>query len=193
MRRHFDDLRMIEHLLVSGKLDEGKALAYLLVRRTDEPGIAAWEQHSRQVADAALELTEAPGMNDALRREARVAVACAGCHVAAQSLPVFAAAPALPPDRQTPETRMARHAWAADRLWEGLVGADDARWSRGLAVLSNTPLPFAPSSDASRVATDLQTRARKQLDMHATTVLEDRGAAYGDMLVACAACHSQLR
>jgi hypothetical protein len=184
---------MVERLLIAGRLEEGRTLAHLLVRRTDDPEMAAWDQQSRTVADAARELVEAPSVDEALRRVARVAVACAECHLAAQSLPVFAPPPALPPDRQTWATRMARHAWAADRLWEGLAGADDARWSRGLAVLSDTPLPFTALTDPTQLANDLQARARKQLDLRTTTVGEDRGTAYGEMLVLCAACHASLR
>jgi hypothetical protein len=87
---------------------------------------------------------------------------------------------------------MARHVWAVDRLWEGLVGADDTRWSRGLAVLSDAPLPFTTLRDGPRLATELQRRARAQLDTRATTLSDDRGAAYGEILSICAGCHSAL-
>src|ERR1700690_3844212 len=101
MRMHFNDLRMIEQLLVVGKLDEGMALSYLLVPQTDDPGIAEWAIHSKRVAEAATALTKARGQDDALRLEARVATECAGCHVATQRAPVFAPMPTLPPDRGT--------------------------------------------------------------------------------------------
>lgn len=32
MWHHFDDLRLIERMLIGGKLDDGATLAYLLVR-----------------------------------------------------------------------------------------------------------------------------------------------------------------
>jgi hypothetical protein len=101
--------------------------------------------------------------------------------------------PSLPPDRQTPATRMARHAWAVDRLWEGLIASDDARWARGLAVLSDTPLPFSSATTAPRYASELRALARAQIDTRTTTNFDDRGAAYGEMLVRCAGCHSSLR
>ncbi|HTR50355.1 MAG TPA: hypothetical protein VMJ10_06575 [Kofleriaceae bacterium] len=194
MRAHFNDLREIEQLLVAGKLDDGRTRAYLLTREReiDEPGLASWSDRARDVVDAATTLTKASKLDDALRREAQVAVACARCHAATQSRLDFAAAPVLPADRQTARTRMARHVWAVDRLWEGLVGADDARWSRGLAVLADDPLPFTPATDAPRLASELQQLARAQLDKRATTLLEDRGAAYGEMLVRCAACHASV-
>ena len=55
MRSHFDDLRLIEQLLVAGKLDEGLTLAYLLVRPTDDAGLAEWAVHSQRVVDAATD------------------------------------------------------------------------------------------------------------------------------------------
>jgi len=192
MRAHFNDLRVVEQQLVAGKLDDGLARAYLLTRPVDDPGLAPWSDRSRDVLDAATTLTKAGKLDEALRREARVAVACAACHVATQSRLDFAAAPVLPVDRHTAQARMARHVWAVDRLWEGLVGADDARWSRGLAVLADDPLPFTPATDAPRLASELQQLARAQLDKRATTLLGDRGEAYGEMLVRCAACHASL-
>jgi hypothetical protein len=87
---------------------------------------------------------------------------------------------------------MARHVWAADRLWEGLIGGDEDRWTRGLAVLADSPLPFGPLTDAPALATQLQRRAREQLDARAMTLPDGRATAYGEMLVTCAACHSSL-
>jgi hypothetical protein len=85
---------------------------------------------------------------------------------------------------------MARHAWAATRLWEAILGADDARWSSGLAVLADAPLPAAVLTDGGKFGGDLQAYARTQLDLRGSTSLEARGAAYGEMLVLCAGCHA---
>ncbi len=190
MRQHFDDLRMIEELLIAGKLDEGLTLAQLLVGQPDEPGLEPWSLHVNRVADAADRLVHAPGLDDALRREAQLAVECAGCHVASQNWPRFGPVSAPPPDGPRRQDRMARHVWAVDRLWESLVGADDVRWTRGLEVLAATPLPFPPTGDPPQLAIDLQAKARAQLANRTTTLLDERGTAYGEMLVTCAACHA---
>ena len=189
MRMHFDDLRMVEQLLVAGKLAEGRTLAYLLARPTADAGLASWDEQSRRVTAAARELTRAPNGNEALRRLARVAVECAACHVAARSTPAFASPP-RPADRPTREARMARHAWAADRLWEAVLGADDARWSSGLVVLAGAPLPAAVLSDGARFGSNLQAYARTQLATRGSTPPEARGIAYGEILVLCAGCHA---
>src|SRR5450631_2996845 len=80
MQRHFDDLRLIEHLLIAGKLDDGATLAYLLVRQVDDPELAAWQIGAKRVTRAATELTRAIDLDEALRREAVVAAECAACH-----------------------------------------------------------------------------------------------------------------
>ena len=190
MRMHFGDLRMIEQALVDGKLAEGLSVAYLLTRPSDDPGLAKWAAQSSRVSAAALELMKAQHIDEALRRLARVAVACAGCHIVADSAPTFAPPPAQPPDQPTRAARMARHAWAADRLWEGIVGNDDARWKRGLAVLAEAPLSPEVLADARSSATSLQAYARDQLDMRGATPIADRASAYGEMLVLCARCHA---
>jgi cytochrome c553 len=192
MRAHFDDLRRVERLLIAGKLDEGTTLAYMLVRGADDPGIPRWDVHAARVADAALRLTHARGLDEALRREARVAAECASCHTDLGATPMFAPAPLLPRDDTTRAARMARHAWAADRLWEGLIAGDEDRWTRGLAVLADSPLPFTALTDAPALATMLQRRAREQLDTREMTLPDARATAYGEMLVTCAACHASL-
>lgn len=192
MRMHFDDLQMVERLLVAGKLDEGRSLAYLLARPSSDAGLAPWDAHARRVSEAALELTRTATIDTALRQLARVAVECGGCHVAARTTPAFPSRP-LPPDRPTPEARMARHAWAADRLWTGVVTADDVRWRSGLTVLAETPLPAAVLPDHRSVGAALQAYAREQLDARGATLLEDHGHAYGEVLVLCARCHAARR
>jgi hypothetical protein len=97
---------------------------------------------------------------------------------------VFASPPSLP------RGLAARHAWAAHRLCEGVVGADDERWTSALAVLADATLD-APSA-TTKLAIALQRRARAQLDASATTAIAERGAAYGEILVICASCHSTL-
>ena len=38
------------------------------------------------------------------------------------------------------ESQIAAVRWAADRMWEGIVGGEDAPWIAGLDVLAATPL-----------------------------------------------------
>jgi len=192
MRMHFRDLRRIEQLLLAGKLEDATALAPGLIAQIDDPGLARWKVHAKEVANAAVELAFAPGLDEALRRAPRIASACASCHADAQGKPVFPAPPPPLTDTSTAAARMARHVWATLRLWEGLVGPSDDRWVLGLQVLAATPLPFTALSDAPQLAAHMQQVARAQLATRPTAGLDDRAAAYGELLVTCAACHASL-
>jgi len=184
MERHFDDLRTIERLLVAGKLDEATTLAHLLTRSASDPALAVWKDEAERVAVAASTVEHASTLDQALRREPTIAAACAACHERTHAQPTFTTHPP-PPDRPTAEARMARHQWAVDRLWEGVIGADDLRWNAGLEILATTPLPEMHPKEAAH----LQQLAQAALTKPSPTS-GDRAAAYGDMLATCAACHA---
>ena len=192
MQLHFDDLRSLERVLLAGDLARGTTLAHLLVRQADTPITRAWDQDLLAVSQAALALTRATTVDEALRREARVGAACASCHAHALSLPVFGTLAEVPGDLPTVEARMARHAWATDRLWEGLVGADDVRWSQGLEVLAQTEAPVAALASAPPRQLRLQQLARDTLTAPPAS-LDARATTYGDLLVICADCHTRRR
>ncbi len=195
MARHFDDLHTIEQDVVAGDLDDAKALGFGVAQPAIDPGMAPWERESKQVTDAAMALANAPSLDEACRRAARVAVACANCHLHAGKLPTLAPPPPLPRDQPGVDARMARHQWAVDRLWEGMVMPSDAQWRRGLEVLAETPLPFSAVTqhDAQALADRLQALAREQLATSGDALLDTRAAAYGEMLVTCTGCHATPR
>jgi cytochrome c553 len=184
MRQHFSDLRTIERMLVAGKLEEAKTLAYML----KSVGDVGQTPETREVALAVGALRTARTIDDAIYAEVRIATACAHCHVAAQKLPVFPLPSRAPADLATIEAQMARHQWAVDRVWEGLVGSSDEHWRAGLYVLATSPLPRTPTQSP-QLATQLQKRAQAALDDQSAT-LEQRGEAYVGLLTTCAACHA---
>ena len=179
MRRHFDDLRLIERLLIAGKLAEGTTLGVLLVREDDEPAMVPFKPHAERVSRAADALAHAGDLDDALRKTALLSAGCAACHTA-----VSARLRLQPPPPVPEQPVMARHAWAADRLWEGMIAGDTDRWRRGLAVLADSPFGSPPSR--------LPSFAQAQLASYSTDP-ELRADAYGKILHECATCHTRLR
>ena len=139
----------IEHLLVHGKLDEARDLARSIGVAPDEAGLSAWATQAALVRDRATALANATSVDDACRRAAKLAEACARCHVDTNAVPEFRVPPELPPDRPTVEARMTRHLWAVERVREGVIGAVDEPWRAGLDVLAQAPLPW-PAEDAER-------------------------------------------
>ena len=190
MHENLDLVRAIEKLLIRGKLDEATALARAIAAAPDEPNLGPWTEHATRVRDLAAALGRAPNTDEALRRETRLAAACAGCHLDTGVAPMLSATSAPPPDKPAIESRMARHQWATDRLWEAMIGGSDDPWKQGLDVLAATPLPFgAPSDPRAKLARRLQQLADTERKRK-TTDLADRGRAYGELLIVCATCHA---
>jgi cytochrome c553 len=190
MYRSFDLARAIERVLVRGGLDDARALATSLASTSEPPALEAWARQTALVRERAAALAAAPGIDEACRRAARVSEACAACHVATGAVPAFDAYPKTPLDQPTVEARMARHRWAVDRLWEGMVGNAAKPWHAGLDVLAVTPLPFsAAAGDRAALASRVQQLADQARQRRPTTSAE-RAQIYGEILVTCAACHS---
>lgn len=190
MRQNLTSLRAIERLVIRGRLAEAKAMARALATAPDEPGMAPWRTHTARVRELARALAASPTTDEACRREARLAVACASCHQAT-ALPDLEEMPPVPADRPTVEARMARHVWATDRLWEAAIGGGDDPWRAGLDVLAQTPLPYHTSQDdRAGLARKLQQLAvNARLEMK-TDTLAQRGTRYGELLIVCASCHA---
>jgi len=193
MHQSFDLLRAIERLLIRGKLDEAKHLAEALATAPDEPAHGPWAAQAVEVRDRAAALARSSTIAEACAREASVAAACATCHQDLGASPEFRTHPPAPPDKPTLAARMLRHRWAADRLWEGVVGATDEPWRAGLDIIAASPL------DASQLGAERMPFARQlqrqadQARRSKSTRPSERAAAYGEMLATCAACHTAKR
>lgn len=190
MRTQFKDLRDIQDMLLAGKLEDAKARAFMLTKPATDPGLAPLAAQTQAVVDAATELVDARTIPEACRKVARVAGACASCHVH-MPRPLRAPPETEPPTAQpTLSERMQRHAWATDRLWEGAVLGDIRRWREGVETLAMAPVPIAGREAlANRLQLQAQS-ALRDLDAGAGTV-HTRATAYGEMLVTCAECHAQ--
>lgn len=191
MHENFDLLRTIEKRVIHGKLDEARALARGLADAPDEPGLGPWAHHQIAVRERAAALARAKTVAEASIAEARLAVACAGCHVDAGVSPEFRTASSAPADGNTIAARMARHVWATDRLWQGIVGGDDESWSAGLDVLAQTPLKQSTwSANRVELARRLQQLADQARTRTRTDAPADRARIYGELLTTCSACHA---
>ncbi len=191
MHENFDLLRAIERLLIVGQLDEAKRFATAISEAPDAPAHGPWAAHVVAVRDGAAALARATTLEQAVRLEAKLAGACAGCHVETGVAPDFRVFP-VPPDKASVEARMLRHRWAADRMWEGIVGGADEPWRAGLDVLAAAPLDWPGSPDRAAHARTLQRLADQARKQKSATV-ETRTTAYGEMLVTCASCHTGKR
>jgi mono/diheme cytochrome c family protein len=87
---------------------------------------------------------------------------------------------------------MARHQWAADRMWEGLMAPSTKHWVQGADAMADAHLtadavaPKTPEVDQIAHAVHFQANKARLLDE------AQRGRAYSEFLVTCAACHEKI-
>ena len=124
-----------------------------------------------------------------------LAVSCGRCHEATGKAPVFSE-DAVPADREGLGWHMARHRWAADRMWEGLITPSDLAWQLGIAELAEEPIASHEATTAGKEMTTEAADMGKWLhDMgkfggHMPDA-EARARFYGDFIATCAGCHSE--
>jgi len=163
--------------------EEGDALAPNL-----RPMLTAMQTEAARFAEAST-MTEA---GDAL---ARTLVQCGNCHQASGGGFVVALPP-MPAGEGT-AAHMQRHMWSAERMWEGLVTADDEQFRAGTDALREAPLhdehvPAANTQPEGRV--DAITELVHQLGVEAqdASTPEARASIYGRYLATCGTCHRLL-
>jgi mono/diheme cytochrome c family protein len=185
MHENLGLLRAIERFAIHGKLDDVKRFAAAIAEAPDEPGMGAWTANATLVRERAASLAASSTVTEACKREAKLAAACANCHVEAGALADLDHPPTAPPDEQTVDARMARHRWATDRISEAIVAGVDEPWLQGIDVLAATPLDWK-SIDPTRAPFARMLQKRAATAKKAT----DRATAYGEILVICAGCHA---
>lgn len=192
---HFQETLRIKRAVIDGELGDVRAaakdLADSLVAR-DFP--EAWRPYLRTTAHLASAAVAAPDMPGAAAAAAGLASACGECHAAVGGGPAFPA-PGAPPAVTPRDNRsqMARHQWAADRMWEALVSRSDAAWRAGAAALVDAPLNCADITrdvelpeEVLQLGTRVHALAR---EAEAVEAWPQRSALYGEFLASCAGCH----
>ncbi len=187
-----DHLRRAEGIhdaVVLGKLADAKAPAEHLAEHWPEQVLETWVPFVNDLRHAAGEVNRAADLEAASRATAELAVACGRCHQALDKGPQFEAPPDLP---EGDLKLMARHRWAADRLWEGVVQPSPQRWSEGIDGLQQMPgcqedhggEQLVDKIEAARRATEgVRAKAKD------ANTLDARAQLYGELLTTCNACH----
>jgi len=193
MRSHYLSGRETRDALVRGDLEDARARFQRLSR---EPGPSdappSWEPRLEAMRQAAREAVGAQDLPEATRAFAQVAMRCAECHSA---LGVTAELESIPlPEGESPPAQMVRHQWAAEQMWQGLIGPDPERYRQGAAILAEAPLhPLELQVGTSPPLAVVQAAERaRELAGRASRADADEAVLYGELLATCAACHGQL-
>jgi hypothetical protein len=191
MAAHLDAAAALQAAIAQGRLGDAREVAAWFATH-DMDVSHEWRPFLDEMRYAALRVRQARDLPTAGLELGRIARACGACHVAMGARPRFAPAPMPVGD----PTQMVRHQWAAARLWEGLVGPDDARWRDGAHVMTTARFAIGasvhgkPNADVIELGEGLHAQAREALS---TTGLAARAKLYGAMMDTCASCHAIVR
>jgi hypothetical protein len=153
-----------------------------------------WMSGVAQLQAAARLTAEARTLEAAASGVAAMGRVCGECHRALRAGP---RTQRYEPERSAPksdsfEGRMFRHAWAVERLWDGLTTPSDNAWIVGAAALSQAP--SAPPQAAPVLPPPIvhTLDVVRQLGVKAARAdtLAAREKVYGQLLLTCAQCHS---
>lgn len=196
MKDHFSQAVTLRDLLIVGDLEGARKPAEWLADR-DKHGEfpEAWNPHTTKMHISAKRIATAKSLEEASKEFGQLGNTCAECHVALGAKPGFAETP-MPSGAADTRAHMQRHAWGVARLWEGLIGPSEDRWSLGAVLLAEEPLhedkflSGEPVSDKARLLSasvhKLGQQASEPTDGAARTRI------YGELLATCSGCHSEM-
>jgi hypothetical protein len=154
----------------------------------------AWKPHLDGFREVTQAAASAEDIDAAAGSFVAVGNACAACHSAVGG-PKFELGE--PPGEQSGTAgHMARHQWAADRLWEGLITPSEELWIAGAEALADAPLHPTQLAENQTVPPEIEKLAKQvhEIGAKARDVKSSgiQGMYYGQLLATCAACHQQL-
>ncbi len=195
MHDHYEAVIKIQSAVIAGKLEDTREPARWLLEHDAPAGLPeSWGEHVDAMRAAARDTLDAEDLDSAATATSRLGLACGGCHLA-NNIPVEFADVRRPSDKEKARPHMQRHQWAADRMWEGLIGPSDLSWSRGGNLLFESPMkPEDLGAEAHDEATLGMARRIHQLAANATAVTDvnEKAEIYAEFLANCAACHNAL-
>ncbi len=196
MHHHFFILRAVQRALIVGDLSRARRQARSLERVSADGEDPAWDGRIARIRATAGRLAAARSERAARSMVTALATQCADCHVETADASRFIW-PAEPSDDGSAAARMARHQWASETIWMGLVAPSSERWREGLEVLAAEPLlPEAMSDDRGRYAAierlsrRLATSAGRARSLQTARLRAD---AFAGMIGVCADCHALSR
>lgn len=195
MHDHYDAVLEIQAAVIAGSLDRVREPARWLAEHEAPANLPAGAgKFVDAMRAAAREALAAEDLATAATATTRLGLACGGCHSANNVTIEFESA-SRPSDKDKPKAHMQRHQWAADRMWEGLIGPNNLAWSRGADLLFESPMhPEELGGEAGDEAVLGMARRIHQLAANATAVRgpEKKADIYAEFLANCAACHTAL-
>lgn len=195
MFEHFARATLIQTAVINGKLEDAKQHAEWLALHVPHAELpTGWEPFVDRMQATAGDISAANSLIVAADATADLAGICGECHQALAFTMKLDSSSHAPMGNSVP-SRMARHLWAADRLWEGLIGPNEEAWIAGAEALAEAPLRGDDiRSEGASTADYLADRVNGLgADARRTARHSARVRLYGHLLSTCAECHDLYR
>ena len=185
MERHFDEVEAVKAAVIAGDLALAQQQAEWLASHEAVAGLPGdWEPHVEHFQAAARDVARAADLAAAGAATAEMALACGACHTAVGQVTAFAFMAQA--EGVGVAGHMARHGWAVDRMWKGLIGPSNEAWMEGVQGFAESPLQGGTEETLAlgRRIHELGAQGAEAADPAA------RGTIYGELLTTCAGCHT---
>jgi cytochrome c553 len=194
MHRNLSRTVDIQTGVIEGDLARAReAASWLISRRGQTPFPPEAQVYEEEMLGYAALIAEARDLRIVATQTGNLAAACGSCHGALNGGPRFVVGSDAP-GGETQEAHMVRHLWAADRMWEGLVGPSEEVWLAGAQALAKTEPALAKTFRASMPPGELEgfLQEVKVLANEALSAIgqAERADVYGRMLYTCNRCHA---
>ena len=189
MAEHFIQAEQIRDALIAGELEETREPAQWLIDNLIAEDVPVrWRPHVPDVRSAAETVVNAGSIAEAAAAAGLMAQECGECHEAVD-IKVAAADRPTPLSDPSAFAQMDRHAWAAERMWDSLIGPHDDAWVEGATMMRDAPLH---GDTAPEPVTALADQVHSLADAAVELPAKDRAEHYGNLITTCAGCHTQL-
>ncbi len=190
---HFERTEELHNALVRNDLEEAHRAAGWIAHHEEMAQIPEeLIHHEDEVRAFAREVERADQLSAANASAARMGKACGDCHLETRLSPRFVMGSA-PPGGSGQASEMARHVWASERMWEGLLRLDPEAWESGAQALRggwlSTQEVVVQPRDKPHMR-ELVQRVYALADRAArATSQNERAEVYGEFLDTCTECH----
>lgn len=196
MQEHFVHATEIQAAVIRGDLEGVREPARWMSDHLDLGDVPEeWHDQAAELQTAAQQAYRAPDVRAAAVATGTMGRACGSCHEAAAVVISFGS-PSAPPEEEGSIGHMCRHQWAADRLWEGLIGPSHEAWEKGAQAMVGAALPPEALSQDDELYGQLQVLEQRIHDLGVEGVRAEgarsRAELYGEFLSTCSHCHSLM-
>jgi cytochrome c556 len=191
MHRQLSRVMDIQTGVVLGDMERARSAGAWIATREEQAGFSATtDAHQAEIRGYAALIAQSRDPSTVADRVGHLGAACGSCHQETGGGPHFVVAG--PPTVGTTQAgTMVLHLWAADRMWDGLIGPSTDAWMAGTAALSQAWQQAGPAffaAEGTGFLGEAQIHRIAEAAEGATTQ-EDRAAIYGELLSTCNGCH----